>query len=84
MDETLLNRIVQLTKSNPNVPRILSRDLPPVLQHALISSPNAGASNVFISGIPYALDRYAVFSRSDRDLPAPPNGITSIIAFILS
>jgi hypothetical protein len=52
MDEELLQRIVRLTDSNPNFPRILNRDLRSVLQHACVSSPNAGASSLFISGIP--------------------------------
>jgi hypothetical protein len=51
----------ELTQSIPNFPRILNRDLRPVLRHARVSSPNAGASNVFISGIPYALDSYRQF-----------------------
>jgi hypothetical protein len=56
MGRELLDHIVELTQSIPNFPRVLNCDLRPVLQHARISSPNAGASNVFISGIPYALD----------------------------
>jgi hypothetical protein len=79
MDQRLLDRIVDLTYSNPNFPRILNRDLRPVIQRACISSPNGRASNVFISGIPYALDAdrpftapvYAVFSRGQRGLPIP-------------
>jgi hypothetical protein len=39
----------------------LNRDLRPVLQHALVSSPNADAANVFISDIPYALGSYWQF-----------------------
>jgi hypothetical protein len=57
----LLDHIVELTQSIPNFPRILNRDLRPVLQHARVSSSNAGASNVFVSGIPYALDSYRQF-----------------------
>jgi hypothetical protein len=73
MDQGLLNHIIELTESNQKFPRILNRDLRPVLQYACVSSPNAKASNLFISGIPYALDTYrqfttpvyAVFSRND-------------------
>jgi hypothetical protein len=90
MDETVLNRIVQLTKSNPPFPWISNRDLRHVLRYASILSPNAVASNVCPSGIPSALDPYrpfdrgmhAVFSRSDRNLPACLNEIASIIAFM--
>jgi hypothetical protein len=61
MGRELLDHIVELTQSIPNFPRILSRNLRPVLQDARVSSPNAGASNVFTSGIPYALDSYRQF-----------------------
>jgi hypothetical protein len=54
----LLDHIVELTQSIPNFPRVLNRDLRPVLQHVRVSAPNADASNVFISGIPDALDSY--------------------------
>jgi hypothetical protein len=92
MDDRLLNRIVHLTVSNPTFPRILNRDLRPVLQHASISSPNGPASNLFISSISYALDTYrqfitpvyAVFSRCNQGLPIPHEDIQQIIAFILS
>jgi hypothetical protein len=56
MDEQLLNRIVQLSESRPNFPRILNHDLQPILQYTRISAPNGPASNLFISGVPYALD----------------------------
>jgi hypothetical protein len=39
-----LDHIVELIQTIPNFPRILNRDLRPVLQHARVSSPNAGAS----------------------------------------
>jgi hypothetical protein len=63
-----------------------------VLQHARVSSLNASASNVFISGIPYALDSYwqfitpvyAVFFRTQQRIPIPPGGTEEIIASILS
>jgi hypothetical protein len=70
----------------------LNRNLRPVLQHARVSSPNAGASDVFISGIPYALDSYrefispvhAVFFRTQQRTPIPPGGTEEIVASILS
>jgi hypothetical protein len=63
-----------------------------VLQHARVSSPNAGASNVFISGIPYALQSYrqfiipvyAVFLRTQQRITIPPGGTEEIIVSILS
>jgi hypothetical protein len=50
MDKQLLDRIVQLTHSHRNFSPILNRDMRPVLQHACVSSSNAGASNLCISG----------------------------------
>jgi hypothetical protein len=90
MGRELLDHIVELTKSIPNFPRILNRDLRLVLQHARVSSPNASASNVFISGIPYALDSYRqfitpvspVFFRTQQRIPIPPGGKEEIIASI--
>jgi hypothetical protein len=92
MDRELFDHVVELTQSIPNCPRILNRDLLPVLQHARVSPPNVAASNVFISGIPYALDSYrqfitpvyAVFFRTQQRIPNPPGGIEEIIASILS
>jgi hypothetical protein len=92
MDEGLLNRIIELTESNQNLWRILNRDLRPVLQYACVSCPNAKASHLFISGIPYALDTYrqfmipvhVVFSRNGRGLPRRPGDIDEMIDFILS
>jgi hypothetical protein len=92
MDRGLLDHIVELTQSTPNFPWILNRDLRPVLQHGRVSSPNAGTSNVFISGIPYALNSYrqfitfvyAVFFRTQQRIPIPPGGTEEIIASILS
>jgi hypothetical protein len=80
MGRELLDHVVELTQSIPNFRRILNRDLRPVLQHARVSSPNAGALNVFTSGIPYALDSYrqfitpvyAVFFRTQQRIPIPP------------
>jgi hypothetical protein len=92
MGRELLDHIIELTQSIPSFPRILTRDLRPVLQHTRVSSLNAGASNVFISGIPYALDSYrqfvtpvyAVFFRTQQTIPIPPGGTEEIIASILS
>jgi hypothetical protein len=92
MGRELLNHIVELTQSTSNFPRISNRDLRAVLQHARVSSPNAGVSNVFISGILYVLDSdrqfiapvYAVFFRTQHQIPIPPRGTEEIIASILS
>jgi hypothetical protein len=70
----------------------LNRDLRPVLEHARVSSPNAGALNVFISGIPCASDSYrqlitsvyAVFFRTQQRIVILPGGTEEIIASILS
>jgi hypothetical protein len=91
MDEDLLQRIVELTRTKANFPRILNRDLRPVLHYASVSSPNAAHSNVFISGIPYGLDTYrqfttpvyAVFCRKDQRLENHNNDIEQLIAYIL-
>jgi hypothetical protein len=88
----LLGPIVELTQSISNFPRILNRDLRPVLQHVRASSSNTGASNVFISSIPCALKSYrqfitpvyAVFFRTQQPIPIPPGGIEEIIASIFS
>jgi hypothetical protein len=88
----LLDHIVELTQSIPNFPRILNCDLRPVLRRAHVLSPNAGASNVFTSGIPSALDSsrqfitpvYAVFFREQQRIPIPPGGTKEIIASVLS
>jgi hypothetical protein len=90
MGRELLDHIIELTQSIPNFPRILNRDLRHVLQHARVTSPNAGASNVFISSIRYALDSYpqfitpvyAVFFRTQQPIPIPPGGTEEIIASI--
>jgi hypothetical protein len=66
--------------------------LRPVPQHTGVSSPNASASTLFISDIPYALDSYqqfitpvyAVFFRTHQRIPIPPGATTGIIASILS
>jgi hypothetical protein len=71
MGRELLNHIVELTKSISNFPRILNHDLRPVLQHAPVSSPNVGASNVFISGIPYALNSYWQFLSHSKAFTSP-------------
>jgi hypothetical protein len=92
MGRELLDHIVESAQSFPSVPRVLNRDLRPVLQHAGVSSPNAGASTVFISDIPCALDSYqqfitpvsAVFFRAQQQIPIPPGGTEEIIDSILS
>jgi hypothetical protein len=92
MDERLLNRIIQLTESRPNFTRILNHDLQPVLQYTSTPAPHGPASNLFICGVPYALNTYcrfrtlvyAVFSRNDWGLPVPPGEIEEIITFVLS
>jgi hypothetical protein len=92
MGRELLDHIVELTQSIPDFPWILNCDLQPVLQHARVSSPNSGASNVFISGIPYAFDSYrqlvtpvyTVFFRKQQRIPVAPGGIEEIIASLLS
>jgi hypothetical protein len=91
MNAEVLDEIVHFTQSNPNFPRFLNRDLRPVLQHVCVSSPNGAASNLFISGIPYAVDTcqqfcrpvYTVFSRTDQALARPSDEIQQIIARIL-
>jgi hypothetical protein len=91
MGRELLDHILELTQSIPTFLWILNRDLRPVLQHARVSSPNAGASNVFMSGIPYALDSYrqfttpgyATFFRTQQRNPIPPGGTEEINAYIL-
>jgi hypothetical protein len=92
IDQRLLDRIVNLGDSNPNFPRLLNPDLGPVIHHAPVSSPIGPASNVFISGIPYALDPYcqftipvyAMFSRGQRGLPIALGDIQDIINVILA
>jgi hypothetical protein len=92
MGGELLDHIVELTQSIPNFPRILNHDLRPVLQHARVLSPDAGASDVFISSIPYTLDSYrqfitpvnAVFFRTQQRIPIPPGRTEEIIASIPS
>jgi hypothetical protein len=82
---------MQLMQSNPNFPRILNRNLRPVLHYACISSPHSAHSNVFISGIPYGLDIYrqfttpvyAVFSRGDQRLEICSADTQKLIADIL-
>jgi hypothetical protein len=92
MGRELLDHFVELTQSIPNFPGILNHDLQLVLQHVCVSSPNAGASTSFISGIPYVLDCYrqfitpvyAVFFRIEQRIPIPPGGTEEIIVSILS
>jgi hypothetical protein len=92
MDQQLLDRIVNLADSNPSFPRLLNPDLRLVIHRAPVSSPIGPASNVFISGIPYALDpyrqftipAYAMFSRGQRGLPLAIGDIQEIINVILA
>jgi hypothetical protein len=91
MGRELLDHIVKLTQSIPNFPRILNFGLRPVLQHFPVSSPNAGASNVFISGLPCALDSYlqfvtpvyAIFFHTQQRILIPSGGTEEIITSIL-
>jgi hypothetical protein len=79
MDEQLLNNIVHLNESKANCSQILNPDLPPILQNSCVSSPNAIASHLFISGISDVLDThhkystpvYALVNRNDQCLPIP-------------
>jgi hypothetical protein len=92
MGKQLLARIIQVIESSPNFSRFENRDLRPVPQHAWVSSPNGPVSNLFITGISFALDTYcqfttlvyAVFGRNDRSLLIPAGIIDQIIAFLLS
>jgi hypothetical protein len=58
IEEQLLNRVVQLTESDPNCRGIWNRDLRPVPQYACFSPLNAVTANLFISAVPYALRVY--------------------------
>jgi hypothetical protein len=71
MGREMLDHNFELTQSIPNFPRILNLDFRPVLQHAPVSSLNVGASNVFISGIPYALDSYRHFLSHSKAFTSP-------------
>jgi hypothetical protein len=89
-DELLPNCIVQLTEANSKSSPIVNRDLRLVFQYAYLFSYDP-ASNLFVSGIPYALDTDrqfitcadAAFSRNDQSFPVPPGDIEEIIAVIL-
>jgi hypothetical protein len=91
LDAEILSRILELAKENANFPRLLNRDLRPVIQNAEIRSPHGPAANLFISGIPYAIDTfrqfvtpvYAVFDRCDRALPIRIPDSEGLIAAIL-
>jgi hypothetical protein len=86
----LPDHIMELTQRNSNLPRILNRDLPPVLQHACVSSSNAGSLIFLISGIPYTLDSYGqfaipmytVFFQMHQCILFPPGGTEQIITLI--
>jgi hypothetical protein len=49
MDPAILRQIDEFGRWNPNFPRLLNRDLRPVIQNPQIQCPNGPASNVFIS-----------------------------------
>jgi hypothetical protein len=91
LDESILRRIQALSQSNPNFPRLLNRDLRPVIQNAQIQSPSGPASTLFISGISFAIDTfrqfvtpvYAVFHRLDRTHPIQLHNCDQLIADIL-
>jgi hypothetical protein len=76
MDERILEAVEGASQCDANFARKMDRDLRPVIQNAKITSPNAPASTVFISGIPYAVDIfrqfltpvYAIFDRFERRL----------------
>jgi hypothetical protein len=76
MEERILAAVEEASQCDANFDRKVNRDLRPVIQNAKITSPNGPASNLFISGIPYALDIfrqfltpvYAIFDRSERRL----------------
>jgi hypothetical protein len=58
LHEGSLNRIGYLTRPSPNLPRLMNRDLQPVLQHFHVCFPRGSGSNLFKSGIPFALDAF--------------------------
>jgi hypothetical protein len=64
-----------IRNGSANFPRLLNRDLRPVLQHAHVSSPNGAASTLFLRGIPHAVYSfrwfltpvYAIFNALDGE-----------------
>jgi hypothetical protein len=56
-----INRFTEM--NDPNFPRRINRCLRPVIQNAKITSPNAGASTVFITGFLIPLIRPGGFFR---------------------
>jgi hypothetical protein len=72
-----IRRVIEEFTANgrPNFPRSLNANLRPVIQNAKISSPNAAASTIFLTGMPYAVDSfrqfltpvYAIFNALDRE-----------------
>jgi hypothetical protein len=88
LDESILRRIPELSQSNPNFPRLLNRDLGPVIQNGQIQSPSDPASTLFISGIPSVIDTFrqfvthvsAVFHRLDRTDPIQLHNCDQLIA----
>jgi hypothetical protein len=77
MDPELFNRVVELTEPDLNIAQILNRDSRSVFQHTFVSSADKEASNLFISGILYALNTYqqlstpvyVVFTCTNHGLP---------------
>jgi hypothetical protein len=61
MDPDILARIAAVVGRNVNFPRILNRDLRPVIQNSKINGPRGPGGTLFISGIPYALDTFRQF-----------------------
>jgi hypothetical protein len=76
---------------SPNFPRLLNKDLRPVLQHAHVSSPNGATSTVFLKGILYAVDSfrqfltsvYAIFNALDGESTGNEDVSTRLIRAIL-
>jgi hypothetical protein len=63
-DPILLRRIEEFSGMQVNFPRILNRDLRPVVQNARMSGPRGGGATLFMSGIPYVLDPFRQFGTS--------------------
>jgi hypothetical protein len=91
MPDDLLVPIAQLSRLNSNFPRQVNWQLRPVMQYASVSSPNAAFSNMFIEGIPYAVDIYrqfrssvyAVFCKMEQGFPIPVGQLRTTIAAAL-
>jgi hypothetical protein len=69
MPVKIMSMIQNMTQAtNANFPRVLDKVLCPVIRNAKISSPNASASTVFLSGFPFAVQTW-------RQFLAPVDGI---------